>query len=149
MTTVGEPIVVRALPEYEPNPGRPRASRLSRSRLRLVPEQAPTPPAAPEVPAAVCDRIRHLLGQVLEAIDGRRPVDQLKPHFTPRAFATVQTWSRGRTTSRSRLHRLHTRQPADGVLEACATVEIDARIKAVAIRFELRNRLRCSVFRML
>jgi hypothetical protein len=87
---------------------------------------------------------------VLEAIDGRRPVGQLRPHFTRQAFAAVETRARGRAApNRSRPLRLHFRQPADGVVEACGLVEIDARPRAVAARFELRERMRCTVFRVL
>jgi hypothetical protein len=152
MTTIEEPIVVRALPGYEPKPSPLRANRLTRRRLRLVedPPQTPHAAAEEEVPAALSERIRHLINQVLEAIDGRRPVGQLRPHCTPQAFAAIETRSRGRAAAnRSRLLRLHTRQPTEGVVEACGLAEIDARPRAIAARFELRERLRCSVFRVL
>ncbi|GAA3434524.1 Rv3235 family protein [Kutzneria kofuensis] len=150
MTTIEEPIVVRALPGYEPKTSPLRAQRITRRRLRLVEDLPPQPPAADEVPAALVDRIRHLVNQVLEAIDGRRPVGQLRPHFTPTAYSAIQTRSRGRATpNRSRLRRLHARQPTAGVVEACGLAEIDARPRAIAARFEVREALRCSVFRVL
>jgi hypothetical protein len=151
MTTIDEPIVVRALPGYEPNPSPRRKPGLTRRRLWLVDEPPPEPPAVEEeLPAALRDRIWHLLNQVLEAIDGRRPVGQLRPHFTRQAFAAIETRSRGRAApNRSRPLRLHARQPVGGVVEACGLVEIDARPRAVAVRFELRDRLRCTVFRLL
>ena len=149
VTTIETPIVVRALPSYEPEPGRP-AIGLARRRLRLVEDPPRTPPAAEELPAALRDRIRHLVNQVLEAIDGRRPVGQLRPHCTPQAFAAIETRSRGRAApSRSRLLSLHVRQPSEGVLETCGLAEIDARPRAIAARFELRERVRCMVFRVL
>jgi hypothetical protein len=148
MTTIDEPIVVRALPGYEPNPSPRRKPGLTRRRLRLVEEPPPEQPAVEELPAALRERIWHLLNQVLEAIDGRRPVGQLRPHFTRQAFAAIETRSRGRAApKRSRPLRLHARQPADDVVEACGLVEIDARPRAVAARFELRERMRCTVFR--
>ncbi|MFC0544221.1 Rv3235 family protein [Kutzneria chonburiensis] len=151
MTTIDEPIVVRALPGYEPTPSQRRKPGLARRRLRLVDEPKPQPAMpAEELPAELRDRIWQLLGQVLEAIDGRRPVGQLRPHFTRQAFAAVETRARGRAApNRSRPLRLHFRQPADGVVEACGLVEIDARPRAVAARFELRERMRCTVFRVL
>ena len=149
MTTIEEPIVLRVLPGYEPKTGPLRPHRITRRRLRLV-EEPPAPLPAEEVPAALVGRIRNLLCQVLEAIDGRRPVGQLRPQFTPTAFGSIQTRARGRVApKRSRLTRLHTTQPTTGVVEACALAEIDARPRALAARFELREPLRCSVFRVL
>jgi hypothetical protein len=149
-TTIDEPIVVRALPGYEPNPSPRRKPGLARRRLWLVDEPPPEPHAVEELPAALRDRLWYLLGQVLEAIDGRRPVGQLRPHCTPQAFAAIETRSRGRAApNRSRLLRLHAREPAAGVVEASGLVEIDNRPRAVAARFELRDRVRCTVFRVL
>jgi hypothetical protein len=147
---IDEPIVLRALPGYEPTAGPARPRPIARRRLRLVEDPPPAPPPVDEVPAVVLVRIRNLINQVLEAIDGRRPVGQLRPHFTTTAYGSVQTRARGRVAPRrSRLTSLHARQPAAGVVEACAVAEIDARPRALAARFEVREPLRCSVFRVL
>lgn len=140
--------MLRVLPGYEPKTGPLRPHRITRRRLRLVEDLPPEP--VQEVPAALVSRIRNLLCQVLEAIDGRRPVGQLRPQFTPTAFGSIQTRARGRVApKRSRLTRLHTTQPTTGVVEACGLAEIDARPMALAARFEVREPLRCSVFRVL
>jgi len=150
MTTIEEPIVLRALPDYEPKPGPlPRPNHISRRRLRVVEDQPPPQPVG-EVPSAVASRIRNLINQVLEAIDGRRPVGQLRQQFTPTAYNSIETRARGRTTThRSRLRTLHTQQPTDGIVEACGVAEIDTRPRALAAQFEVREPLRCNVFRVL
>ena len=150
LRTIDEPIVLRALPGYEPKPGPRRPQHITRRQLRVVADPPPAPPPMGEVPAALVARIRGLVNQVLEAIDGRRPVGQLRPHFTATVFSSVQTRARGRIAPRrSRLHSLHTRQPTAGVVEACGVAEIDARPRALAARFEMRDPLRCTVFRVL
>jgi hypothetical protein len=150
MTTIEEPIVVRALPGYEPKTGPLRPHRITRRRLRLVEDPPPAPPPVEELPAALVGRIRNLINQVLEALDGRRPVNQLRPQFTPTAFGSIQTRARGRVAPRrSQLKSLHARQPTAGVVEAFGLAEIDAHPRALAARFELREPLRCSVFRLL
>ena len=149
MTTIEEPIVVRALPGYEPKTGPLRPHRIARRRLRLVEDLPPAPPVE-ELPAALVNRIRNLINQVLETLDGRRPVSQLRPQFTPTAFGSIETRARGRVAPRrSQLRSLHTRQPTAGVVEACGLAEIDAHPRALAARFEIREPLRCSVFRLL
>jgi hypothetical protein len=148
VTTIEEPLILRVLPGYEPKPG-PSPHRFGRHRLRLV-EDRPDRPPADDVAPALCSRLWHLINQVLEAIDGRRPLGQLRPHFTATALSSIETRAKGRTTqTRSRLRSLHARQPADGVVEACGVAEIDDRRRAVAARFEVREPLRCSVFRVL
>jgi len=150
MTTIEEPIVLRALPDYEPKPGPPpRTNHLGRRRLRVVEDQPPPQPVG-EVPPALASRIRNLINQVLEAIDGRRPVVQLRQQFTPTAYGSIETRARGRTTPhRSRLRSLHAQQPTDGIVEACGVAEIDTRMRALAAQFEVREPLRCNVFRVL
>ncbi|QUQ70966.1 Rv3235 family protein [Kutzneria sp. CA-103260] len=151
MTTIAEPIVLRALPDYEPKPGPPpRPTHLARRRLRVVADPPPASPPVGEVPPAVASRIRNLINQVLEAIDGRRPVVQLRQQFTPTAYGSIETRARGRTTThRSRLRSLHAQQPVEGIVEACGIAEIDTRLRALAAQFEVREPLRCNVFRVL
>jgi hypothetical protein len=149
ITTIEEPIVLRALPDYEPKPG-PPAQRVARRRLRAVADPPPASPPVGEVPPAVASRIRNLINQVLEAIDGRRPMGQLRQQFTPTAYGSIETRARGRTTAhRSRLRSLRAQQPTDGIVEACGVAEIDARLRALAAQFEMQEPLRCNVFRVL
>ncbi|MFI9385254.1 Rv3235 family protein [Kutzneria sp. NPDC052558] len=140
--------MLRALPDYEPKPGpSPRGNR-GRRRLRVVAEP---PPPVGEVPPALAGRIRHLINQVLEALDGRRPVVQLRPQFTPAAYGSIETRARRprATANRSRLHSLHAQQPTTGIVEACGVAEIDTRRQALAAQFEVQEPLRCNVFRVL
>lgn len=78
-----------------------------------------------------------MLALVLEAFDGRRPLPQLRTVLAEpvlrylRAVADVHRTSR---TSRARSVRVC--QPAEGVAEVAAVVQIADRPRAVAARLE-------------
>ena len=151
VTTIEEPVILRALPHYEPKPGAAPANRPAplRARLRLVHDEPVEP--RPDVEPATRGMVRRLLIVILETLDGRRPLTQLRGQLAPLVFSSIETRVRTLTAPRtSRLRSLHTCQPASGVVEACGIVDFGPAIRAVAARFELAtNSVRCSAFRVL
>jgi hypothetical protein len=110
---------------------------------------------------------RRLVLAALEAISGRRSVQQLRPHLTEGAYqrlisrvhqeagraryAAVARTGR-RPVSRTRLHvgRAIVCEPADGIVEATVLIRLGSRTRAVAVRLEgLDGRWRCPVLALL
>lgn len=151
-----------SLPAYEPphepeEPGPPvRWSSLrpaSGPQLTLVaPPTEPTPPP-PEV-------LWRLVLHLIEALDGRRPVTQLRAMLSDTAYEALLTRLRTATPGRRhRLRRLHTCAPTSEAVELSAVLEVvdsaappgrPGRTRAAAIRLELvQDRWRCTVMRVL
>ncbi|MEP6598832.1 MAG: Rv3235 family protein [Actinomycetota bacterium] len=95
---------------------------------------------------------RRLLVGVLEALAGRRPVQQLTPHLSPSVYGgLVADLERSGRSGRARtwhspatVRSVRVCEPADGVAELAAVVQIGTRYRAVAARFEgLDGRWRC------
>jgi hypothetical protein len=86
---------------------------------------------------------------VIEAATGRRSAGQLSSHTTPGVQAgLVRDAGRinrlGTAARPASLHSMHLAEPADGVVEAAATVRVGARYRAIAFRLEgLDGRWRC------
>lgn len=149
-------VQLHALPDYEPThePGDPTPPRRwsslrppSGPQLTLVvPEQDPPPP-----PESLWRLLRH----VLEVLDGRRAVGQLRTLLSDPAYEALLT--RLRTTPvgrRHRLRRLHTCYPSTDAVEMSAVLEITGedrgRVRAAAIRMERHeDRWHCAVLRIL
>ncbi len=96
--------------------------------------------------------VRRLLAVVFEAVDGRRPVDQLGPVLAPpvlRYIRAARLPHRPARTSRACSVRLC--RPTGHAIEAAAVAEIDRRVRAVAARFDNieRGGLRCVALRIL
>jgi hypothetical protein len=145
--------VLRALPEYEPShaPGEEprRWSSLrpaSGPQLTLV---AP-PPITPEA-------LGRLLVRVLEVLEGRRAVGQLRTVLSDAAYEALLT--RLRTTTPGRVHRLRRLRacyPTLTAVELAAVIDIAAtsgerrRVCALAARLERTDDVwHCTVLRLL
>jgi len=85
-----------------------------------------------------------LLRGMLEALDGRRPVEQLRTRFTDPGYRAlvrrIRAEIRGERTAARGLRRVHTCRPARGVIEACATIQRGGRVEAIAARIESDHR---------
>ncbi|GDY31286.1 Rv3235 family protein [Gandjariella thermophila] len=94
---------------------------------------------------------RRVVTGVIEVLDGRRPVAQLRGLLSEQVYAALQT--RVRTGCRGparRLHRVHICHPAAGVAEVSATFGNAHRTHAVALRLECRaGGWRCTALRVL
>jgi hypothetical protein len=147
----------RPLPDYEPgDPGEPpmRWSSLRPAngpQLRLV----PSPPAedGPPVPPAA---LAQVLRRVLEVLDGRRPVEQLRSLLPDPAFEAVLTRLRTvRAGCRHVLRGLRTSYPTRSAVEVSAVIgmrspEGQERVVAAAARFERHDdRWLCAALRIL
>jgi hypothetical protein len=110
---------------------RRKASRPKRAPLRAVREAAPPHSAVVFADAA--------LRRVLEVIDRRRPVAQLRPLVAPALVDSIIAMTRSAHTAAARLRRVRLR-PVDGAHETQAevfgTYTRGPRIRAVAARIE-------------
>lgn len=159
--------VMYQLPEYEP----PAAYSLGSideevPTLRMHPAAIPaqleldlnwTHDAAPEgmsvctvgrVDPADVQLTGRLLRSVVEVLDGRRPLVQIQHSLKPQLYAAWQTRLRNMTDMMRglSLRSVHTYQPAEGVIEACATVERGQQVQALVTRLERSKRGWVCVF---
>jgi hypothetical protein len=132
----------------------PFAAPAAPRRLRVVPGGPVTdsarhtglPPAA-----AVAGS---LVAAVLEGLAGRRPAAQLAVCATPAVCAAVARRAGAAARTRrsrepARLRSVHVSEPASGVAEVTAVVDLEGRVRALALRLEiLAGRWRCTVLRM-
>lgn len=93
-----------------------------------------------------------LVVAAMEALSGRRPVQQLMPWTDDMVYAQVSRTVRGRRRTEELprvLTSLHVSEPADGVAEVCAVVTGADRSRAVAARLEgTDGRWRCTALRV-
>lgn len=149
-TTYPARMRLRALADCEPDgPATCRGSR--------PPEVAGGPPAA-EAPVAVTPpgptqaELRRLVGAVLEVLEGRRPVTQLKRYLGATCYEALRTRAAAEARRRRshRLCRLHVSRPAARSIELCATVEVGDRMLAAAASVEIaRHGWCCTTLRFL
>jgi Family of unknown function (DUF6459) len=127
---------------------------------RQLPFQAPSPPwsrPAPPVRASVplpdARRwARRLLTGIFETAAGRRPLQQLAAMLSPSvAYGLSADFERAARAGRrhwshaARVRSVRATQPAVGVAEICATIQVGDRVRAVALRVEEhRERWRCT-----
>jgi hypothetical protein len=149
-------IRLRPLPDYEPDEvrGPRRWSSLrpvSGPQLALAPP--PPPPGQPPVPPA---ELARLLRRVLEVLDGRRPVGQLRSLLPDVAFEALLT--RLRTAGpggRHTLRKVRTCYPTPTAVEVSAVIDIRSptgqkRVMAAAARFDNDgDHWQCQVLRLL
>lgn len=148
---------LRPLPDYEPDDDGGPPTRWSSLRpatgpqLRLVPPP-PEPDGPPVTPAALAQVLR----LVLEVLDGRRPVGQLRSMLPDVAFEALLTRLRTmRPGSRHVLRRMRTCYPTETAVEVTAVIGLRVpagreRVVAAAARFERDDdRWLCSVLRLL
>jgi hypothetical protein len=122
--------------------------------LPFADEQRPAAPAPP-LPRALPDPVawaRRLLIGIIETAGGRRPLQQLAAMLSPSVAAGLSAdfESAARRNERHWTHAaavrsVHASEPADGVAELNATVLAGRRVRAVALRLEVREgRWRCT-----
>jgi hypothetical protein len=155
-------LVVRPAPRREP-PFDDELTPEQRSPVgpydrRLPFECRPVPPRRGPLPVPGTTRPdpalwgRRLLVGLIESADGRRPLNQLSNLLSPSvARGLGADFERAAQLARSHwLHRAGVRtvrvcQPAEGVAELSATLETGPRVRAVAMRLEIRHdRWRCT-----
>jgi hypothetical protein len=154
------PLTVRPAPRREP----PFDDEVPR-RLRVVgPLDRPLPFArVRQPPAAIPLRGRsdlpdpaqwgrRLLIGIVETAAGKRPLQQLAALLSP-SVAHGLGADFERAAARRRPHWIHAAavrsvrasEPADGIAELCATVQVGPRVRAIAMRLEDRQgRWRCT-----
>jgi hypothetical protein len=118
----------------------------------------PVPDDLPFDPIAYATA-RRVLGLVLEVLDRRRPLIQLRPVLTPHAvrYLSVVTDWLPVTAQRGDACVLSIRmcQPANEVAEVAAVCRLGGRVRAIAARFECKQhassdevRWRCAVIQL-
>ena len=113
--------------------------------LETSPDQPTGDHELPE-PALVA---RRLVIAVVEIATGRRAASQLRQHTSPAVQAgLVRDAGRitrlGSAQRPAALHSLHVSEPADGVAEVVAVLQLENRFRALALRLEgLDGRWRC------
>jgi hypothetical protein len=126
----------RALP-FDPWPGQLSSDHIWHS---------PRPSGRGELPDPEIWGRRILIG-VLEARAGRRSAHQLAPFLSPSIQAALaRDASRPRTSNSAprAIRSIRVCEPADGVAELAAVVQVGARFRAIAARLEgLDGRWRC------
>jgi len=94
-----------------------------------------------------------LIVATMEALAGRRPVQQLMPWTDDAVYAQVSRAVRRRSAADSVprvLSSVHVSEPADGVAEVCAVVTGAERTRAVVARLEgTDGRWRCTTLQLL
>ncbi|HEX3336539.1 MAG TPA: Rv3235 family protein [Jatrophihabitans sp.] len=127
----------RALP-FERTPPRTAAWRARPARPSGLPD--PTPWG------------RRLLVGMIETAAGRRPLHQLSGLLSPSVcrgigadFERAAQIGKPHWLHRASIRSVRATQPADGVAELCATLEVGRRVRALAMRLEEhRGRWRCT-----
>lgn len=139
------PVRLHALTDCEPDTTTRPVPVSTSTSLAPVTGLAPTDPPTGETPReAPAERgpsrseLHALLRAILEALDGRRPVEQLRHRFSNHCYRILLRQRRDENgQGRVRcLNRVHTCRPAQGVIELCATIRRSGRMEAVAARIE-------------
>lgn len=135
-------------PSHRPGP-RPRTAV---GHLRGDVDFGPTWSGRADLPDAA-EAGRRLVTLALEALAGRRPVNQVQPLSSPGVFAALSTGRRPRWcaegTAPILVGRLHVCEPVDGVAEVTAVAHRAGRAHAVAARLEgIDGRWRCTALQI-
>jgi hypothetical protein len=157
------PVRLRPAPPREPpfdDELPPGGSALGAEATRLpfaeprakLPMRQPRPGELPD-PAAWG---RRLLIGITETIAGRRPILQLAALLTPSVAEGVSrcverraVGANGHWLARARVRSVRAAQPSADVAELSATVQCGSRVRAVALRLEVRHgRWRCTRLEM-
>lgn len=122
-------------------------ARTRRRRVALPPP--PQSPARALLPDPALWARRLLLG-IIETADGRRPLNQLAALLSPGVAHGLRTefelagqLGRPHWTHRAVIRSVRASEPADQVAELCATVRTGNRVRAVAMRLEVRHSRWC------
>jgi hypothetical protein len=158
----GATIVVRPAPPREP----PFDDEIAAGAVRVGPHDQPLPfertrrrrvalpPPAPSPLRAVLPDpaiwSRRLLVGIIETAGGRRPLNQLSALLSPgvahglRAeFELAGQLGRPHWIHRAVVRSVRASEPADRVAELCATVRAGERVRAIAMRLEVRHERWC------
>jgi hypothetical protein len=110
---------------------------------------APRPPRDPLPPRAAMLFADAALRRVLEVVDRRRPIAQLRPLVTPALIDTVTALTRAPHTAAATLRRVRVRMVDSESAEVFGTYTRGPRTLAVAARIELhRDRWRIAAFQL-
>jgi hypothetical protein len=129
---------------FDADPSAPSAHRLGQ-RTGTFDLQ---PTGRSELPALGPFARQFVIG-VVESATGRRPASQLRWQTSPGVQAGLvrdsgRSTRLGTSTRPARLHSVHIVEPADGVAEIAAVLQIADRFRAIAFRLEgLDGRWRC------
>jgi Family of unknown function (DUF6459) len=112
---------------------------------------APHPTAHPNLPDPALWGRRLLIG-IIETAGGRRPLQQLAAllsqsvaHGLGTDFEQAARGRRPHWTHAATVRSVRACEPAEGIAELCATVQVGPRVRAVALRLESHNgRWRCT-----
>ncbi|HEY4457358.1 MAG TPA: Rv3235 family protein [Pseudonocardiaceae bacterium] len=119
-----------------------------RAHIRVLPVFDPTlepPRPLPGTPTQA--EVTRLMRVVLEVLDRRRPPSHLESWVPIGDFRTL---TRDDHPGPRRLRSVRPSTPVPGVLEVCATFELDGRARAMVGRFEFyRQEWRCTLLRMI
>jgi hypothetical protein len=99
--------------------------------LRLVSHPPVREPAPPRATVVFADTA---LRRVLEVIDRRRPIAQLRPLLAPALIDTVTALTRSQHTAGATLRRLRLRMVDDEAAEVFGTYTRGTRVRAFAAR---------------
>lgn len=148
---------LRPLPEYEPShaPGEEDPRRWSSLRPASGPQL--TLVAPPQKATVTLEALWRLLVRVLEVLEGRRAVGQLRTLLSDAAYEALLTRLRTATPGRAhRLRRLRACYPSPVAVELAAVIDVAAapgeprRVCALAARLErVEDGWHCAVLRLL
>ena len=85
------------------------------------------------------DWVTHMAQALVEVMSGARPAPQVIRWTTPEVYAAVvrrnaASSRRAKVVRRALVRRVRICEPVDGVLEACAVVFDNGRVRAIAMR---------------
>lgn len=123
------PVGVTACPPPSPAALHRRTTRT----LRPVPRAVPREPLPPRTAMLFADAA---LRRVLEVVDHRRPIAQLRPLVAPALVDTVTALTRAPQTAAATLRRVRVRMVDSEAAEVFATYTRAHRVRAIAARIE-------------
>jgi hypothetical protein len=123
------PVGITACPPPSPAALHRRTAR----PIRPAPHPAPHDPLPPRAAVVFADAA---LRRVLEVVDRRRPIAQLRPLVTPALIDPVTELTRVPHTAAATLRRVRVRMVDGGAAEVFATYTRANRVRAVAGRIE-------------
>jgi hypothetical protein len=137
---------------------------LAERRLAPAATAPPFRPYRPQSPmrlAAAGDALpdprpltRRLAQAIAEVLAGARPASQLSSHATLPVIRmlernTGRLGGVGMPQHRPIIGSVHVAEPCEGVVEACAVIDIGGRVRALALRLDAANgQWRCTAVRM-
>lgn len=78
----------------------------------------------------------HLVHAILEALMGRRPLHQLRPHLRWQAFDNLASYVDAGAFRRVRVGRVRSQMPSRKAVEANVSLLVDGRVVSCALRLD-------------